>query len=125
MREIERANCGIWYKKYSFDDEISPRAYIENILDSDLELKSIRVDEDVDGEMMNYSGAYTKEELKGILDEISSVSSRSSEITINIDAIHNQQEIGLFVGLSSDTFVFVTPDENMSVEDVIKKGKTL
>lgn len=128
MKEIGKMNAGLWYKKYSYEGEYSPTGFIRMLLDSDLDLTSIRVHEDTDGEMMDYTGAYTKEELQAILDELSAASSYLNEIGVNLMANYSDNLINIAVGLSSDDVLLSSHNEDLdlnTIVDDIKKNKTL
>lgn len=128
MKEISReydSEENEWYKKYDLEGEVDIEDFVRNVLDSELDFSLISVIEDVEGDMQNYAGDYSKSQLLQILSYVRSDSTLSNENSIYISGMLNQDEVRIIARLSSYDVCLVTNNEELSLEDILKKSKTL
>lgn len=75
--------------------------------------------------MSDFSGSYSKNRLLQVLDEIKSESSPEFDSSIMVSSYQDDVAVHLLFYLNSEVISLVSNSEQISLEDIIKKSKTL
>lgn len=109
------------YKTYQYDNKIDIKDILNDLRDSDFEIRKIDVDENVELEMQNISGVYSKDNFFNDQESILNLASNSENYFLTIFGIYNSVEVCISIFPKDCKVNLSSNDTNLEIDDILKK----
>ena len=110
-----------FYKKYSLEPAYKCIEFLKDMQKSEFEFKNVTLYEDVERDMQSVEGTYSTEDLISNYDYYMSQAAIEGETRISAFGQFKSERILIQLYPREKTVLFVTENESLELDDVVKK----